>query len=341
MKHYLVNGTGIDSIQISEKPSPGNIGDNDVLVDAQAWSLNYRDLMVAKGQYGGHNQEMPPIIPLSDMAGIVKAVGRNVTELKLGDRVLNAPFRHYPAGNLRSSWARTFIGGMGVDGVLAEQVIYPADSLVKVPEHLDFKEAATFTIAGLTAWSAIVTHGKTLPGEWVLLQGTGGVSIFAAQLAKALGAKTVMTTSSKEKADYVKKIFGISATVDYHDPNWADQVKDITQGKGVDVIVDVAGGDILAQSLRICNYGARVGVIGILSGQESNIHIRDLLYHQVQIRGIFMESTEELRALMRAADALKLKPAIDKIFPFTHAKEAYHHLESQKHIGKVVIALNT
>lgn len=339
MKHYLVDGNGIDGIHLSEKPLSVNLNDYDVLVDAQAWSLNYRDLMVAKGQYQYKGQNNAPFIPVSDMAGIVRGVGKNVTELKPGDRVLNAPFRHYPAGKLQSSWIRTFVGGMGVDGVLAEQVIYPADSLVKIPEHLDFKEAATFTIAGLTAWSAIVTHGKTLPGEWVLLQGTGGVSIFAAQLAKSIGARTIMTTSSKEKADFVKKKFGVTATVNYNEPNWTDQVKEITQGAGVDVIVDVAGGDVLAQSLRICNYGARVGVIGILSGQDSNIHIRDLLSHQVQIRGILMESTEELRALMRAVEALKLRPAIDKTFPFMQVKEAYRHLESQKHIGKVVISL--
>ena len=339
MKHYLVNGKGIDAIQLSEKPSPTNLNDYDVLVDAKAWSLNYRDLMIAKGQYPYKNQDITPFIPISDMAGIVKDVGKSVIELKPGDRVLNSPFRHYPAGNLRLSWARTFIGGNGVDGVLAEQVIYPADSLVKIPEHLDFMQASTFTIAGLTAWAAVVTHGKTLPGEWVLLQGTGGVSIFAAQLAKAIGARIIIATSSKEKADFVKKMFGVTATVNYRDANWTDQVKDITEGTGVDVIVDVAGGDTLAQSLSICNYGARVGVIGILSGQDSNIHIRDLLSRQVQIRGIMMESTEELRALMRAVDALKLKPAIDKTFPFMQAKDAYHHLESQKHIGKVVITL--
>jgi len=337
MKYYLVDGKGIDAIQLVEKPSPADLNDFDVLVDVQAWSLNYRDLMVAKGLYQYKNQNIPPFIPLSDMAGIVKKVGKNVTDLKPGDRVLNSPFRHYPAGKLRSSWARTFVGGVGVDGVLAEQVIYPADSLVKIPEHLDFKEAATFPIAGLTAWAAVVTHGKTLPGEWVLLHGTGGVSIFAAQIAKAIGAKTIMTTSSTEKADFVKKTFGVSATVNYREPNWADQVKDITRGNGVDVVVDVAGGDVLAQSLRICNYGARVAVIGILSGTESNLHIRDLLYHQVQIRGILMESTEELRALMHAVDVIKLKPAIDKVFPFLQAKDAYHHLESQKHIGKVII----
>lgn len=338
MKLYLVDGQGIDSLQLAERPIP-KINDDEVLVDVQAWSLNYRDLMIARGQYQYKTQNTPPYIPVSDMAGIVRAVGKNVTELKIGDRVLNAPFRHFPAGTLRSSWARTFIGGLGVDGVLAEQIAFPADSLVKVPDHLTFQEAATFTIAGLTAWSAVVTHGKTLPGQWVLLQGTGGVSIFGAQLAKALGARTIMTTSSKEKADYVKKTFGVTATVNYNDSNWTEQVKEITQGTGVDVIVDVAGGDILSKSLSVCNYGARVGVIGILSGTESKIQIRDLLIHQVQIRGIFMESTEELRALMRAVDALKLKPAIDKTFPFSQVKEAYRHLESQKHIGKVVITL--
>ena len=337
MKCYLVDGKGIDSLQISERPSATTLASLDVLVEPQAWSLNYRDLMVAKGQYQPKNHVIPPFIPISDMAGIVKATGPGVTDLKVGDRVLNAPFKHYPAGNLRSEWARTFIAGMGVDGVLAEQIVYPADSLVKIPSYLDFKEAATFTIAGLTAWAAVVTHGKILPGEWILLQGTGGVSIFAAQLAKAMGAKIIMTTSSKEKSDQVKKMFGAIETLNYKESDWPEKVKEITHGVGVDVIVDVAGGEVLAQSLRTCNYGARVGVIGILSGQESQIRIRDLLSHQIQLRGIMMESTQELRALMRAADTLKLKPVIDKSFSFTQVKEAYHHLESQKHIGKVVI----
>lgn len=338
MKYYLVNGQGIDAIQLAEKPSLGNLKDDEVLVAPQAWSLNYRDLMVAKGLYQYKNPQQA-FIPLSDMAGIVKAVGKNVTDLKEGDRVLNAPFRHYPAGKMRASWAKTFVGGGGVDGVLAEEIIYPAEALVKVPEHLNFKEASTFTIAGLTAWAAVVTHGKTRPGEWVLLQGTGGVSIFAAQLAKSLGARTIMTTSSEEKAGFVKKTFGVTATVNYTKADWVDQIKEITKGEGVDVIVDVVGGDTLAQSLRICNFGARVGVIGILSGQNTNILIRDLLARQIQIRGIFMESTEELRALMRAVETLKLKPSIDKTFSFSEVKEAYSHLESQKHIGKVVISL--
>ncbi len=179
---------------------------------------------------------------------------------------------------------------------------------------------------------------KSTTGDWVLLQGTGGVSIFAAQLAHALGARTIMTTGSPEKADIVKSRFGVHTTVNYHDSDWYQQVKSITGG--VNVVVDVVGGETLAQSLQTCTYGARVAVIGVLAGQESNIRIRDLLVHQIQMRGIYMESTEELRVLMRAVDALKLSPAIDKVFPFDQVKEAYRHLESQKHIGKVVVTLS-
>lgn len=341
MKCYLVDGRGIDGVKLVERPFPtAPLNEEDVLIEVKACSLNYRDLMVARGQYQYAAADYPPFIPLSDMAGVVRAIGTRVTELKVGDRVLNAPFRHWPAGTMRLSWARTFVGGMGVDGVLAEQLVYPSDALIKIPSHLNFTEASTFTIAGLTAWAAVVTHGKTRPGEWVLLHGTGGVSVFAAQLAHAFGANTIMTTSSREKAEVVKKKFGVTATVNYREADWSKQVKEITQGSGVDVVVDVVGGETLSQSVHICNYGARVAVIGVLGEQESTLHTRDLLKHQVQVRGIFMESTEELRACMRAVEALKLKPAVDKVFSFQEAREAYRYLESQKHIGKVVISLD-
>lgn len=339
MKCYLVDGQGIQNIALAERPITSNLGEYEVLVDVKACALNYRDLLVAKGKYGGKPGEFPPIIALSDMAGKVKAVGSKVSEFKPDDRVLNAPFRHWPAGKLRSSWASTFVGGNGVDGVLAEQVVYPEDALVKIPEDLNFNEAATLTIAGLTAWAAVVTHGKIRPGEWLLLHGTGGVSSFAAQLGQALGAKMIMTTSSPEKAEYVKKSFGITATVNYHEPDWPQQVHKITQGCGVDVVVDVVGGETLTKSLQICNYAARVAVIGLLSGNETVLHTRELLKHQIQLRGIFMESTEELRAFVKAVESIKLKPVVNKVFPFQQAKEAYQYLDSQKHVGKVVISL--
>ena len=339
MKCYLVDGHGIDSMKLVDRPSTPTLGELDVRIKVKACSLNYRDLMIAKGQYQSKSGSFPLFIPLSDMAGVVEEIGSKVIEFKPGDKVLNSPFRHWPAGLLRSNWARTFIGGMGVDGVLAEEIIFPADALLKVPSHLDYIEGSTFTIAALTAWAAVVTHGKTKPGEWVLLHGTGGVSIFAAQLAHSMGARTIMTSSSKEKSDYVKKHFGVTATVNYKDSDWTEQIKNITQGVGVDVVVDVVGGETLSHSIQLCTYGGRVAVIGLLSSPESTINMRDLIKHQVQVRGIFMESTEELRSLMKAVEAIKLKPAVNKIFPFTQAKEAYHYLEAQKHIGKVVVTL--
>lgn len=340
MKCYLVDGCGIEAIKQVDRPEPRLLNERDVLVDVQACSLNYRDLMIAKGQYKYRSGQHEPNIALSDMSGVVKAVGSQVTEWQPGDRVLNSAFRHWPAGTLRSSWARTFIGAGGLDGVLAERIVYPADALVPVPPHLSFAEASTLPIAGLTAWAAVVTHGRARPGDWVLLQGTGGVSTFAAQIARGLGARTILTTSSDKKAERARKDLGVAATVNYREANWPEQVKKITQGQGVDVVVDVVGGDTLSQSLEICAYGARVAAIGILGGHETTLRIRDLLMHQVQIRGIMMESTEELHAFVRAVDALKIKPVIDKIFPFEKAKDAYRYLEAQQHIGKVVIAKN-
>jgi NADPH:quinone reductase-like Zn-dependent oxidoreductase len=337
MKCYQVDGKGIDQLKLIDCPAPEIIQDHDVLIDVKACALNYRDLLVIKGQYGPG--PYPPFIPVSDMSGVVRAVGSKVADFKPGDRVLNAPFQHWPAGIMRSNWARTFVGGAGVDGVLAEQITYPEDALVKVPSFLNFNEAATLTIAGLTAWASIVTHGKTRPGEWVLLQGTGGVSIFAAQLARACGARVILTTSSPSKAEEVKKRYGITATIDYRQPDWYKEVKNITQGHGADVVVDVVGGDTLAQSMQACAYGARVAIVGILSGFESKIRLFDVMQHQIQLKGVFMESTEELRTFVTAVDALQLKPAVDRVFSFDQAVEAYRYLESQKHIGKVVITL--
>lgn len=337
MKCYQIKSPGIENIKFTEQANPEIINCTDVAIDVKACALNYRDLMVAKGQYSAGSFE--PFIPLSDMAGVVRAVGSSVSEFKPGDRVINAPFRHWPAGRLRDSWAQTFVGGKGIDGVLTEKLIYPSDALVKIPPHLNDCEAATFTIAGLTAWASVVTHGKVKPGEWVLLHGTGGVSVFAAQLCHAMGARVIMTTSSPEKADLVKKNYGVFATVNYRDKDWSAQVKEVTGGIGVDVVVDVVGGETLARSLQICNYNARVAVVGALGAAESTIQTRDLLRHQIQIRGIFMESAEELRAFMQAVEALKLKPHVDKTFPFSQAIEAYRYFEAQKHVGKVVITL--
>jgi len=335
MKCYTVDGTGLDSLRLAERPEPAAPGSGEVLVNVHAVSLNYRDLMVADGRYSGKLD--PPIIACADMAGTVAKVGTGVAEFKEGDRVLNAPFRFWPAGTLRSEWARTFVGGTGVDGVLAERIVYPAVSLVKVPGHFtSFAEGSTLTIAGLTAWAAVVTHGKTQPGDWVLLHGTGGVSIFAAQIAKKIGASVILSTSNEAKGKTVREKFGVDAVVNYRDADWPKQVRNITGGRGADVVVEVAGAS-LSNSIQACASGGRVALIGVLAGVECSINVRHILMRQITVRGIMMESTEELRKLAKALEAWKVHPCVDRVFPFEEARTAYSYLQSQRHIGKVVI----
>lgn len=336
MHCYTVDGSGPESLKLVERPAPGEPGPEEVLVNVHAVSLNYRDLMVADGRYGGRQD--PAIVAASDMSGMVVSVGANVHGLKTGDRVLNAPFRHWPTGKLRSDWARTFVGGGGLDGVLAEQILYPAESLVKIPEIFSFAEGSTLTVAGLTAWAAVVTHGRVRAGEWVVLHGTGGVSLFGAQIAKMCGARTILTTSNQAKVEAVRRRVEIDATVDYRDENWPEKVREITGG-GADLVVEVAGGTTLARSIQCCTYGGRVGVIGVLDGAKSPINVVDLLLHQVTVHGIFMESTAELRKLAAALEEADLHPIVERTFAFEEAADAYTYLREQKHFGKVCIAV--
>ncbi len=337
MKCYVTDGSGIQNLSLTNRPESTEPPPGEVLVEVHAVSLNYRDLMVVTGKYG----KKDPIIAGSDLAGVVTKIGRDVTELKAGDRVLNAPFRSWPAGTLREEWAKTFVGGNGVDGVLAEKITYPAASLVKIPSHLNFKQAATFPIAALTAWSAVVTHGRVKAGDWVLVHGTGGVSIFALQIAKLHGARIILSTSSQEKAALIREKFGVQEIIDYTVEDWPDQIREITTSQGADIIVEVAGGASLAKSIQAAAYGGRVALIGVLGGTDSAINIRHMLAHQVTVRGIFMESTQELRHLVRAWESAQLYPHIDRSFPFEQAQQAYEYLQSQKHIGKVVIELKS
>ncbi|CDZ79729.1 Beta-ketoacyl-acyl-carrier-protein synthase I [Candidatus Rubidus massiliensis] len=339
MKCYFVDGKGVNNLKKSSKDFKGNLNDHDVLINVKACSLNYRDLLIANGEYGG--KEFEPFIPLSDMSGVIVEVGKKVKNFKIGDRVLNAPFKDWIAGTLTSQWARSSIGYSGIDGTLADFMIYPDHALVHLPDHLDFFQGSTFTVAGLTAWAALITHGKVLPGEFVLLHGTGGVSLFAAQLAKIAGAKVILTSSSEEKQQFVKKTLGVDYTVNYKDNEWVKQVKEITKGLGVNVVIDVAGGEILSQTLKVCAYGARVAVIGRLDNHLTQIDIIDLLVKQIALKGIYMESAEQLHLLMKAVESSKLIPIVDKVFSFDHAKEAYNYLASQKHLGKIVINVNS
>lgn len=333
MKCYTTNCSTFEGLKLEDRPAP-TPGRGEVLVDVHSVSLNYRDLLVSSGKYGYETEA--PFIACSDMSGVVTAVGEGVGGFEPGQRVFNSPFKNWPTGDLKAEWATTFVGGNGLDGVLAEQLVYPGKSLIALPDNLTMEEGATLTVAGLTAWAAIVTHGKTRPGDWVLLHGTGGVSIFAAQLASALGAHLIMSTSSEEKAKLVREKFGVDHTFDYRGADWAKQVKKWTGG-GVNVVVEVAGGGSLGASLKACTFGARVAVIGVLDGLESQINVFDLIRHQITVRGIYMESTEVLHTFARAIKTMNIKPVVDRVFPFAQARDAFEYLKSQRHMGKVVI----
>ncbi|MXX03288.1 MAG: NAD(P)-dependent alcohol dehydrogenase [Gemmatimonadetes bacterium] len=334
MRAYVIDHNQLRLADLAEPEEPGP---GEVLVRVRSVSLNYRDLMVARGRYGKPFEGW--FVAGSDMAGDVLKTGPGVSTIRSGDRVVNAPFLRWPAGRLTPDGMKTLVGAGGVDGVLCEQVVYPADALVAMPSHFSYHEGATLPIAGLTAWASVVSQGRLQAGEWVLLHGTGGVSVFAAQLSELTGAQALLTTSSEEKARRMKEEFGVLETFDYRDEGWPDQVRIFTGGGGVDLIVDVAGGQTFAKSLKACALHARISLVGILDGFETRLNPFDIIGRQIQIRGIYTSSTEDLRDLSRACEASGLRPCIDRVFSFDEVPAAYDYLESQRHIGKIVCDL--
>ncbi len=334
MRAYVIDN---NVLRQADLPDPRDPGPGEALVCVRSVSLNYRDLMVARGRYGRPFEGS--FIAGSDMAGDVLKTGSGVADIRPGDRVVNAPFLRWPAGRLTPERMKTLVGAGGVDGVLCEQVCYPTDALVPMPSHFSYQEGATLPIAGLTAWASVVSQGGVQSGEWVLLHGTGGVSVFAAQLAGIAGARTLLTTASEDKAIRMKEGFGVIETFDYRDDDWPEQVRSFTGGAGVDLVVDVAGGQTFAKSLKACALHARISLVGILDGFETRLNPFDIIGRQIQVRGIYTSSTDDLRDLARACEASKLRPCIDRAFSFDEVPAAYDYLESQRHLGKIVCAL--
>lgn len=337
MKVLQGNHNGIEGMKIVEVPEPPAPRHGEVLVRPRAFSLNYRDLMVAEGKYGKPPAE--PQIVGSDMTGEVVAVGPGVDDVKPGDRVVNAPITGWLAGRMRRQDASTFLGAGGVPGVFAERVLLPAHALVKI-SHLSDPEAATLTIAGLTAWAAVVTHGRVEPGSWVLCPGTGGVSIFGAQIAIAAGANVILTSSSDEKlADMKRRLGDRVQTLNYRkDEQWEKRVRDITGDRLCDIVVETVGGSHLDRSADCVNHGGRICVIGVLQGLDGQINVGKLLSRQLHIIGIYMESIAEFRKYVAWADTLTApRPIIDREFDFADYRKAYERLKSGQHVGKIVV----
>ena len=337
MKAYqLTAPNGADALKLNQlaepKPAPGQ-----VLVRVRATSVNYRDLMVASGRYGAG---VPlPLIPLSDGAGEIAAVGEGITQWKVGDRVAGTFFQNWQSGPIRREAFDTALGG-SVNGMLAEYIALSADGVIAIPAHLNFEEAATLPCAALTAWQALVTHGKVSAGQTVVLLGTGGVSIFALQFAKLHGARVIITSSSDEKLARAKAL-GADETINYRaTPDWEKEVFRLTEKAGADHVVEVGGTDTFPRSLRAVALGGTISVIGGVSGFTSDVALRDILGKSALIRGIFVGSRDMFEAMNRAISLHHLKPAIDRVFSFAEAPDAYRHQESGAHFGKVVITFN-
>ena len=330
----LRSSFGLDSLTVADRPEP-KPGHGQVLVKMKAFSLNYRDLLMVKGLY---NPKLKlPFVPLSDGVGDVVAVGENVTRIKVGARVAGTFFSKWIAGDLTEAGAKTALGG-GAEGVLAEYVALDAEGVTPVPEHLTDEEAATLPCAALTAWNALVTQGKLKAGESVLIQGTGGVSLFAFQFAKMHGARVIATSSSDAKLARVHSL-GASDGINYKTtPDWEEKARTLT-GQGVDHIVEVGGAGTLGKSLRAIRIGGQISLIGVLTGAANQVNPMPILMKHVRVQGIFVGSREMFEAMNKAIALHQLRPIVDRVFPFGDIRPALQYLESGAHFGKVCLQM--
>jgi len=328
--YRVVSDQGFDAMERTELPDP-TPEHGEVVVRVRAASLNYRDLVIAKGGYPRNDTR--PVVPLSDAAGEVEAVGPGVDDWTAGDRVCPNFLPQWSTGAVTEAALRGALGG-GVDGVLAERVKVPARSLVRVPEHLSFEEASTLPCAALTAWNGLTSAGVKA-GDHVLLLGTGGVSIFALQLAKAMGARVTITSSSDDKLQKARSL-GADDTINYKtSPEWHEEVLGLTAGRGVDAVLEVGGPGTLERSIQSTRVGGTVSLIGMLS--EGAPSVLPVFLHAQRLLGIYVGSAEMFSAMNRAIEVSRIKPVIDRTFGFDEALEAYRYFAGQQHVGKVVI----
>ena len=292
--------------------------------------------MVLAGQYG--TMDVTNITPLSDGTGEVVEVGKNVETLKVGDKVCGLFMKSWIAGDIKQEDALGARGG-AVDGMLSEYVIDDENTFIKFPSYLNYEQASTLPCAALTAYNAIFRLKKIKRGDFILIQGTGGVSTFALQFASAFGLKTICLTSSKDKENHLKNLKS-DYIINYLDnPDWHKEVYKITNQKGVDLVVEVGGAETLDRSLKSVKVGGEISCIGVLSGTNASISTIDIIRRSIILRGIFVGSKEIFLEMNNFLDYHKIEPLISKIFNFDEVKNAYDYLREKKHIGKVVINL--
>jgi NADPH:quinone reductase-like Zn-dependent oxidoreductase len=333
-QYQLVKQTQGYSLQLREGAPLRAPGPNEVLVRVRATSLNRRDIGILRGFYPVGPRET--IVPLSDGAGDVVAIGAGVTRFKVGDRAVATFFQRWISGRVPPEASASALGGQ-LDGMLAEYVTLHEDGLLPIPEYMSHEDAATLPCAAVTAWSGLVTRGRMQSGDNVLLQGTGGVSVFGLQLAVAAGARAFITSSSSEKLERARKL-GAAGTVNYKDtPEWAKAIRELTGGSGVHQILEVGGAGTLPQSLAAVAGGGHIALIGGLGGFGADIPVMALIGRNAGVTGITVGSRADFEALNAFMSQHRIKPVIDRTFAFTEAAAAYAHMEGSSHFGKIVI----
>lgn len=335
MKAVELSRFGLDGLVNVERDAP-QPGHGEVLVRLRAASLNFHDLATLLGMA---NPRMKlPCVPLSDGAGEIAALGAGVSGLTIGTRVSSSFFPRWQAG-APTRWKLGDVPGEQRDGCWADYVVLPADAVVPVPEHLSFIEAATLPCAALTAWRAVVVEAKVKAGDRVLLQGTGGVSLFALQFARLLGAETIITSSSDDKLRRAVEL-GAHHTINYKTtPQWGKKAREMSGGEGVDLVVEVGGSGTFNESLNALKIGGHISMIGVLSGIADVIPTAKIMAMNAHVKGITVGSREDFLAMNRAIAVAKLKPVIGEVLGFAQAKEAFSLMQRGGHVGKIAIDL--
>ena len=337
MRAAVLSAAGLDNLSVVELPDP-KPGPGEVLVRVRAATLNYRDLLTVEGGYGSR-QKTEGLIPVSDGAGEVVAVGDGVTKFKAGDPVVANFFQDWLAGEPSEYAMHSGLGGL-LDGMACELRVLPEYGLAHTPAHLDFAEAAALPCAGLTAWSAVIDQGGVKPGDVVLTQGSGGVSVFALQFAKLAGAEVVATSSSDTKLERLKSL-GADHLINYVDtPQWARPAREAVGGRGLDLVVEVGGGGTLEQSIKAVRLGGAIALIGVLSGSNHEFRLPLVVTRKIRLEGVTCGSYEQFEAMLRAIDLSGLKPALDYTrFGLDELPAAFAHMREGRHFGKIVIEI--
>jgi NADPH:quinone reductase-like Zn-dependent oxidoreductase len=336
MRVYQVEDDwSVDNLKLANRPEP-NAGPGEVRIKMLASALNYRDLLVPQRGYGSRMKPLP-LIMLSDGVGCVDQVGEGVDSLRLGERVCPLFFQSWLSGEPDNARLGMSLG-CEMDGTMAQYMVLPANGVALVPAHLDHNEVATLPTAGVTAWRAIVTEGRVKPGDTVLIQGTGGVSLFALQFAKMLGARVICTSSSDEKLLRARTL-GADETINYlSTPEWGKTARTIADGIGVDHVVEVGGQRTLPQSLRAVRPGGTISMIGVLAGSQLDISLGLIVTRHIRLQGITVGSGDDFRTMVRAISQQGMRPVVDRVYGFEQLHQALQHLASGKHLGKICIA---